>query len=70
MSLLCHWVKHFGVELARPKEKRRVFVHVCGPRLVEDIVADDIGVLLESLGNFCPEGEHLVQESILVRVQS
>ena len=66
MSLLREWIQLLFVKLARLEEQRCLFVHVCRPGLVQNVVAYHIWVVLKFLCHLRPEGEHLVQEPIFV----
>lgn len=51
------------------REETRVVVHVCCPRLIQNIVANDVRVSRESGRNLCPEGKHLIKETVFIRIQ-
>ena len=70
MSPLSNWVKDLFVKFVGLEEEIGIFVHICWPWFVQDVVADDIRVRFKSIGYFSPEVKHLVKKAILVAIKS
>ena len=68
VSLLRDRKQDLSVELCWLEKERSIFVHVCRPRLVQNVLTYHVRVLLESVINFCPESKHFVKKSILILV--
>ena len=69
VGFLSHWEQFLPVELGWLSEEALFLIEVCRPRLIEDIITDDIRILAKLFRHYLPVCEELILEAVFVRIE-